>query len=134
MAHQRPQLNKSYTRKPHQYKATNKLVNIHDIGETIALTFINEETTDDEKYDYRFDTDEYSKQQAIEIVRRHCYPISDHAIENPVQIVETGLDAMLDPQIGEGMTNDGLRDLQYARSRIEITTIEEQDEQDEQET
>lgn len=131
MAHQRPRLNKSYTRKPHQDKATNRIVNIHDIGETIALTFINEETTDDGEYDYRFDEDSaYSKQQAIEIIRRHCYPISDHAIENPVQIVETALGAMLDPQIGDGMTNDGLRDLQYALTQVEITTIEEQDEQE----
>jgi hypothetical protein len=131
MAHQRPRLNKSYTRKPHQDKATNRIVSIHDIGETIALTFINEETTDDDEYDYRFDEDSaYSKQQAIEIIRRHCYPISDHAIENPVQIVETALGAMLDPQIGDGMTNDGLRDLQYALTQVEITTIEEQDEQE----
>jgi len=126
MAHQRPQLNKSYTRKPHQDKATNRIVNIHDIGETIALTFINEETTDEDEYDYRFDEDSaYSKQQAIEIVRRHCYPISDHAIENPVQIVETATEAMLDPQIGDGMTNDGLRDLQYALTQVEITAINE---------
>jgi len=131
MAHQRPRLNKSYTRKPHQDKATNRIVSIHDIGETIALTFINEETTDDDEYDYRFDEDSaYSKQQAIEIIRRHCYPISDHAIENPVQIVETATEAMLDPQIGDGMTNDGLRDLQYALTQVEITTIEEQDEQE----
>lgn len=131
MAHQRPRLNKSYTRKPHQDKATNRIVSIHDIGETIALTFINEETTDDDEYDYRFDEDSaYSKQQAIEIIRRHCYPISDHAIENPVQIVETATEAMLDPQIGDGMTNDGLRDLQYALTQVEITIIEEQDEQE----
>jgi len=131
MAHQRPRLNKSYTRKPHQDKATNRIVSIHDIGETIALTFINEETTDDDEYDYRFDEDSaYSKQQAIEIIRRHCYPISDHAIENPVEIVETATEAMLDPQIGDGMTNDGLRDLQYALTQVEITTIEEQDEQE----
>jgi hypothetical protein len=128
MAHQRPRLNKSYTRKPHQDKATNRIVSIHDIGETIALTFINEETTDDDEYDYRFDEDSaYSKQQAIEIIRRHCYPISDHAIENPVQIVETALGAMLDPHIGDGMTNQGLRDLQYALTQIEITRIEEQE-------
>jgi len=128
MAHQRPRLNKSYTRKPHQDKATNKIVSIHDIGETIAITFINEENSDEseEKYDYRFDTDEYSKQQAIEIVRRECYPISDYAVENPVEIVETATEGMLDPQIGDGMTNDGLRDLQYALTQVEITAINEQ--------
>jgi hypothetical protein len=82
MAHQRPRLNESYTSKPHQDKATNTLISIHDIGQTIAITFIDEENSDEsegeseEKYDYRFDTDGYSKQQAIEIVRRHCYPIS----------------------------------------------------------
>ena len=132
MTHQRSRLNKSYTRKPHQDKATNKIVSIHDIGETIALTFINEENSDEDEdeYVYLFDTDEYSKQQAIEIIRRHCYPISDHAIENPVQIVETATEAMLDPQIGDGMTNDGLRDLQYALTQVEITTIEEQDKQE----
>lgn len=130
MAHGRPQLDKSYTRKPHQDRATNRIVSIHDIGETIALTFINEETTDDDgdEYDYRFDEDSaYSKKQAIEIVRRHCYPISDYAINNPVEIVETATEAMLDPQIGDGMTNDGLRDLQYALTQVEITMIKEQD-------
>lgn len=127
MTHQRSRLNKSYTRKPHQDKATNKIVSIHDIGETIALTFINEETTNEDEYDYRFgERPEYSKQQAIEIVRRHSHPISDHAIENPVEIVETALEAMIDPHIGNGMTNDGLRDLQYALTQVEITAINEQ--------
>jgi hypothetical protein len=124
MAHQRPSLSKSYTSKPQFDRATGEIISVHDIGHTVAIDIISKDessphSTNDE-HDYIFTEDNYSKQQAIEIIKDDCLPISDHAIENPGQIIKTALNSVLDPYIEDNLTNQGIRDLNYAMTRFEI--------------
>lgn len=124
MSHQRPQLSESYTSKPQFDTATGEIISVHDIGGTIAINIISKDESSPQSnnvvYDYKFSEDNYSKEQAIEIIREDCQPISDYAIENPGQVIRSALDSVIDPYIEDNLTNQGIRDLQYAMTRFEI--------------